>query len=113
MVMAVLVLLAVTVWGVSKVDRAVEARRAARRAMDVPEPETADETRQSIEEEDLANVAVIAVAIALAQDQEQASYAAGGSGAEHGAGSENDWVSQGRARQRTRGRNMGKWALTR
>lgn len=113
MVMAVLVLLAVTVWGVSKADRAVEARRAVRRTVDATESKESDQAKPSREEEDVANVAVVAVAIALAQDQEQVNYIAGGTRAEHAAGPENDWVSQGRSRQRTRGRNMGHWALTR
>lgn len=113
MVMAVLVLLALTVWGVSKADRAVEARRESRSAMAAPETAATEKKNTDREAEDLANVAVIAVAIALAQDQTAASKAELGTESADMTGSENDWVSQGRARQRIRGRNIGSWALRR
>ena len=113
MVMAVLVLLAVTVWGVSKADRAVEARRESRSATAAPETTETGKTKPDREAEDLANVAVIAVAIALAQVQQASGKAEQGTESANMTGSENDWVSQGRARQRIRGRNIGTWALRR
>ena len=111
MVMAVLVLLALTVWGVSKVDRAVEARRESRSAMAAPETTATGMTEPDSEAEDLANVAVVAVAIALAQDQQESGKVELAEETRDITRSKNDWVSQGRARQRIRDRNFGSWAL--
>ena len=102
MVMAVLLLLAVTVWLVSRLDRAVEARRRKQELADQPAL-SGNEVEARAGDDDLANVALVAVAVALA---EAAEGDAMGSGTSPETAAEsvatNDWLTQGRARQRSR-----------
>ena len=102
MVMAVLLLLAVTVWLVSRLDRAVEARRRKQELADQPAL-SSSEVDARAGDDDLANVALVAVAVALAEAAEGDAMASGTSpetAAE--AVATNDWLTQGRARQRSR-----------
>ena len=101
MVMAVLLLLAITVWVVSKLDRALEARQ--RRRAQVDQPVAAIEVRENrSEDENLASVAVIAVAIALAESAEHEATPDASSAGLTAVLPTNDWLTQGRTRQRSR-----------
>ncbi len=101
MVMAVLLLLAITVWVVSRLDRAVEARQRRQEQVDRPVVAIGVQEDRS-EDENLANVAVIAVAIALAESAEhEASHDASSTGTAAVLPT-NDWLTQGRTRQRLR-----------
>ena len=101
MVMAVLLLLAITVWVVSKLDRAVEARQRMREQVD--QPVAAIEVHEDrSEDENLANVAVIAVAIALAESAEHDATPDAISAGTAAVLPTNDWLTQGRTRQRSR-----------
>ena len=102
MVMAVLVVLAITVWGVSKADRAIDARREAKLAQEAEEASEGVESKPVIEQEDLANVAVIAVAIALTKSAEERAGASDVPMPDQMGAPTNDWTSQGRARQWSR-----------
>ena len=102
MVMAVLIVLAITVWGVSKADRAVDARREAKLARVAEESSEDVEQKPAIEQEDLANVAVIAVAIALTKSAAEGAGASEAQVDDHVGAPTNDWMSQGRARQWSR-----------
>ena len=101
MVMAVLILLAVTVWLVSRADRAIEARQRRQERVDAPEVAT-DEVATPAGDENLANVAVIAVAIALAEAAERDAMRDVGPTADSAAVPANDWLTQGRTRQWSR-----------
>ena len=112
MVMVVLILLALTVWGVAKGDRAVDSWRESRRATSAPESATKEETIPSSRHDELAKVAVISVAIALAQTEAPVSDVDRTRSEDYSAGMEDEWVSQGLARQRNRGGNVGTWGST-
>ena len=112
MVMVVLVLLAVTVWGVAKGDRAVESWRESRRATSAPESAVREEDVPRSQDDELAKIAVISVAIALVQTEAQVSDIGQTRSAAYSAETEDEWVSQGLARQRTRSGNVGTWGST-
>lgn len=101
MVMAVLVLLAITVWFVSRLDRAVEARQRKQTQVDEPAA-MADVSDAPAVDENLANVAVIAVAIALAEAAERDVAPVAGPDMGPATVPSNDWLTQGRTRQWTR-----------
>lgn len=101
MVMAVLVLLAITVWLVSRADRAIDARQRKQEQVDAPEV-AIDEVATPAGDENLANVAVIAVAIALAEAAEQDAMRDVGPAIDVAAVPANDWLTQGRTRQWSR-----------
>ena len=101
MVMAVLLLLAITVWVVSRLDRAVEARQRRREQVDRPVVAIRVQEDRS-EDENLANVAVIAVAIALAESAEHEATPDASSTGTAAVLPTNDWLTQGRTRQRSR-----------
>ena len=101
MVMAVLLLLAITVWVVSKLDRALEARQRSREQVDQPVA-AIDVQEDRGEDENLANVAVIAVAIALAEEAEHDATPDAISAGTAAVLPTNDWLTQGRTRQRSR-----------
>lgn len=102
MVMAVLLLLAITVWLVSRADRAIEARQRAREQVEEP-ASSMEEVAAPAVDENLANVAVIAVAIALAEVAERRdTMREASSPVDSAAVPANDWLTQGRTRQWSR-----------
>ena len=98
MVMAVLLLLAITVWLVSKLDRAIEARQRRQEQVDRPVSSVPPLAEQG-DDENLANVAVIAVAIALAEAAERDMPRDASRSGNAAVAPTNDWLTRGRSRQ--------------